>query len=115
MKVVIILSAAVFFMVTAKTYQIPEGSNCFLYHLTCNYTSIKYVAYYPIQNGRISNDWILNPFRLILEQLTQVAVEYMAPICARLAAIGSDGANHEWFISSENFRRPVAQVIILLF
>ena len=114
MKFISLLLVASLFVGTAKTCHILEGSNCFLYHLTCNYTSIKYVAYYPIRNGRVSDHLILNPFRLILEKLTQTAVEFMTPICARLADIGTDGANHEWFISSENFRRPISQVNYLI-
>ena len=105
-----LLSTAVFFVSTAKISQISEESNDILYHLTCNYSSIKYVVYYPIRNGRVTDDLIFNPFRLIPEQLTQTAVEYMTPMCTRLAGTSSDGVNHEWFISSENFSRPIPQV-----
>ena len=61
--------------------------------------------YYPIKDGRGTDDLVFHPFKLLPAYLTETAIDYMTPMCQRLS-IETDGINHEWFISSENFTKP---------
>ena len=103
----LLYSTFIFLASTAKLPIITEGSNDTLYHLVCNRSSIQQVFYYPIINGRVAGDSVFNPLQIYLDQLTQAAVDYMTPMCARLTASSNEETNHEWFISNETFSRPL--------
>lgn len=103
----LLYSTFIFLASTAKLPIITEGSNDTLYHLVCNRSNIQQVFYYPIINGRVAGDSVFNPLQIYLEQLTQAAVDYMTPMCARLNASSNEETNHEWFISNETFSRPL--------
>ena len=64
-----------------------------------------HVFHYPIKDGRVTDDLVFHPFKLLPIYLTETAIDYMTPMCQRLS-IETDGINHEWFISSEKFTKP---------
>ena len=103
----LLYSTFIFLASTAKLPIITEGSNDTLYHLVCNRSNIQQVFYYPIINGRVAGDSVFNPLQIYLDQLTQTAIDYMTPMCARLNASSNEETNHEWFISNETFSRPL--------
>ena len=103
----LLYSTFIFLASTAKLPFITEGSNDTLYHLVCNRSSIQQVFHYPIINGRVAGDSVFNPLQIYLDQLTQTAIDYMTPMCARLNASSNEETNHEWFISNETFSRPL--------
>lgn len=107
-KFIMILSTGILLVSTAR---IPpnittNSSNDILYHLVCNVSSIKHVFYYPIEDGRVQDDLVFKPFQIYPDQLTETAIAYMTPMCTKLATKNNGGVNHEWFISSEKFRKP---------
>ena len=115
MKPMLIFSTVIFLVSTAR---IPHStvvkSDDILYHLVCNFSNIKYVFYYPINDdGKVAEDLVFNPFQIYPEQLTETAIEYMRPMCTKSGET-KRGINHEWFISSENFTKP-SKVIIKQF
>ena len=106
MRLVMMFSTVILLVSSARIPLIPEGgSNDSLYHLVCNESSILHVFHYPIKNGRVTDDLVFHPFKLLPTYLTETAIDYMTPMCQRLS-IETDGINHEWFISSENFTKP---------
>ena len=107
MRSVMIISTVVLLVSSARIPLIPEGdSNDSLYHLVCNESSILHVFHYPIKDGRVTDDLVFHPFKLLPSYLTETAIDYMTPMCQRLS-INTDGINHEWFISSEKFTKPI--------
>ena len=106
-KYILILSTGILLVSTGKIPNITtKSSNDILYHLVCNVSSIKYVFYYPIEDGRVEDDLVFKPFQIYPHQLTATAIAHMTPMCTKLAARNNGGVNHEWFISSEKFRKP---------
>ena len=106
MRLVMIISTVVLLVSSARIPLIPEGdSNDSLYHLVCNESSILHVFHYPIKDGRVTDDLVFHPFKLLPAYLTETAIDYMTPMCQRLS-IETNGINHEWFISSEKFTKP---------
>ena len=107
LKFIITLSTGILFVTTARLPNITsDGNNDILYHLVCNDSSIKHVFYYPIEEGRVQDELVFKPYLIYPHQLTDPAIVYMTPMCTKLAKQNNGGVNHEWFISSENFRKP---------
>ena len=102
MKPMLIFSTVIFIASTAPIPHSTVESHDILYHLVCNFSSIKHVFYYPIDDGKVAEDLVFNPFKIHPEKLTETAVEYMGPMCAKSGATKRE-VNHEWFISNENF------------
>ena len=107
-KFMMVFSTGILLVSTARIPNITtnNGSNDYLYHLVCNVSSIKHVFYYPIEDGRVQDDLVFEPFQIYPYQLTATAIAYMTPMCTKLATKNNGKVNHEWFISSEKFRKP---------
>ena len=102
-----IVSTAILIVSSARIPQISKAaSDDSLYHLVCNDSNILHVFHYPIKDGRVTDDLVFHPLKIYTSHLTETAIDYMTPMCQRLS-INTDGINHEWFISSEKFTKPI--------
>ena len=106
-RIMMIISTAILIVSSARIPQISKAdSDDSLYHLVCNDSNILHVFHYPIKDGRVTDDLVFHPLKIYTSHLTETAIDYMTPMCQRLS-INTDGINHEWFISSEKFTKPI--------